>query len=138
MKRHDALIPLSRDHHQALILSRLLRNDAPVYKGLPQDAEGKMKYAKDYFLQSLSDHFDQEELVFEKVKNIHKDIDQLITEIVQEHTLLREKFTSLTLNENITEQLNQLGRLLETHIRKEERNLFPLIEQHAASKIERK
>jgi hypothetical protein len=35
MKRHEALIPLSRDHHGTLILARLLRSDAPPYKGLP-------------------------------------------------------------------------------------------------------
>ena len=41
MKRHEALAPLSREHHGTLILAQLLKKGAPVYKGLPDTDTGK-------------------------------------------------------------------------------------------------
>ena len=53
MKRHEALAPLSRDHHEALILSQLLKKDSPAYKGLPVTVEGKVNYAVGFFEKNL-------------------------------------------------------------------------------------
>ena len=42
MKRHPTLAHLSREHQGALILAKLLQEDAPDYKGLPTDKNGKL------------------------------------------------------------------------------------------------
>ena len=61
MKRHKALIPLSHDHHHGLLLPQLIKKNAPDYKGLPKDLEGKINYTLETYNSSLKNHFDDEE-----------------------------------------------------------------------------
>ncbi|MEO7264876.1 MAG: hypothetical protein ABIW38_08185, partial [Ferruginibacter sp.] len=68
MKRHPSLISLSREHHGALILARLLQKNAPAYKGLPSDSNGKAVYALQFYKDELIQHFLQEEKVLALVK----------------------------------------------------------------------
>ena len=136
MKRHEALAPLSRDHHEALILSQLLKKDAPFYKGLPISVEGKVNYASDFFENNLKDHFEKEERVFAMVKNIHPEkIGLLVSELIEEHHALSRLFSEIGAKENPIETMNRLGELLNSHIRKEERNLFPLLQEHCTEEI---
>jgi iron-sulfur cluster repair protein YtfE (RIC family) len=135
MKRHEALAPLSREHHTALILSRLLRKDAPEYKGLPKDLPGKADYAGNLFQTSLLQHFQQEETVLEKIHGANAEIDRLSYEIIYEHQQLRKMFSSIENDNNLAEMLDELGRALEVHIRKEERVLFPLIQQYCPEEM---
>ncbi len=135
MKRHESLAPLSREHHTALILARLLQKNAPLYKGLPTEVDEKAKYAFDIYKNSLKDHFSREEKVLEIVKNIHPDIDRLSSEIIEEHSMLTIAFTALNKKKPLVEALDTLGIALETHIRKEERILFPLIQQYCPEKL---
>lgn len=135
MKRHEALAPLSRDHHPALILAQLLKKDAPVYKGLPQTTKDKAIYATTFFEKDLRIHFEKEEAVFSLVKMVHPGIEKLVNELVAEHQQLSAMFHSLTdtVQQDLTATMNILGELLNSHIRKEERLLFPLIQQHCPS-----
>ena len=125
MKRHPALIPLSQDHHQGLLLAQLIKKDAPNYNGLPNDLIGKMNYAKEVYTNDLVQHFkDEEELVFPFLKGKNKEVDKLISEILNEHILLKQKIISLDKNSDLINQLDEIGILLDEHIRKEERILF--------------
>lgn len=130
MKRHEALAPLSRDHHGSLILAQLLKRGAPAYKGLPLDNAGKVKYAIQQFDQHIQKHFEQEGRLLEITTPYHPDIKRLGKEIKDEHTKLTALFRSLFNTGNEEDVMDELGRLLETHIRKEERELFPLLQQH--------
>lgn len=132
MKRHEALAPLSRDHHGTLILAQLLQKTAPIYKGLPIEPEKKAAYAKHLFKENIEKHFALEEIMLEKVKNCNPEIDELAIQIVNEHKLLRELFFSLNNSDDLETTMDELGKALETHIRKEERVLFPLLQQHCA------
>lgn len=135
MKRHEALQPLSREHHEALILSRLLQKDAPIYRSLPQTLEDKSMYAKDFFYQKLKDHFIKEEKIFGIIQPMLCSFNLLITEIIEEHTLLFALVNSLENSISLSEDLDKLGKTLEQHIRKEERILFPLMEKYCSSEI---
>ena len=53
MKRHESLAPLSREHHEGLILAQLLKKGAPAYRGLPTDLAGKLSYAREMFERIL-------------------------------------------------------------------------------------
>ena len=64
MKRHPSLAHLSREHHGALILARLLQNNAPAYKSLPTDTAGKAVYALNFYEKELVKHFEAEEKAF--------------------------------------------------------------------------
>ncbi len=129
MKRHPSLAPLSRQHHPALILSQLLKKNAPAYKGMPTDTEGKMLYATRFYHSDLVPHFADEEKVFEKLNNISPMLDTAIKEIVEEHVLLNKLFKGIPGQPDAVTYLDVLGHTLEKHIRKEDRELFPLIEQ---------
>jgi iron-sulfur cluster repair protein YtfE (RIC family) len=125
MKRHFALIPLSQDHHKALLLAQLIKNNAPEYHGLPTDLIGKMNFAKEIYHTELEHHFkDEEEFVFPYLKGKDVKLDNLISEIMNEHIILKEKILSLNDNPNLLDQLDEIGNILGEHIRKEERTLF--------------
>jgi hemerythrin-like domain-containing protein len=130
MKRYDSLAPLSRDHHPALILARLLRKDAPAYKGLPTQVNEKAVYAMQFYQGELSSHFEKEENLLTKLMHVDWQVDILIKEIFEEHKILRNAFLVLADQPNQDEMNDQLGKLLEAHIRKEERILFPLLQEH--------
>lgn len=129
MKRHASLLTLSRDHHAALILARLLQKGAPEYKGLPQDPAGKASYAQDLYRTELADHFlAEEQAVLEQVRGVHPEIDVIAAEIYAEHQQLRKAFELIGASKDLEGDLHVLGYGLEAHIRKEERVLFPLIQ----------
>ena len=129
MKRHHSLAHLSRDHHGALILARLLQKKAPAYKGLPTDVAGKAAYAIKFYKEELVKHFAQEERALQLVKDINEPLDKMLQVILQEHVELHAAFQAITNNADLPEHLDELGKTLEIHVRKEERELFPLIEE---------
>ena len=129
MKRHPALIPLSREHHGALILARLLQKDAPVYKGLPTDIQGKAEYAYKFYQEELVKHFEDEERVLKLVTGVESNLDLMIKTIYSEHQELHKLFQSIDKHPDLTSHLDQIGKTLETHVRKEERELFPLMQE---------
>lgn len=130
MKRHPALIPLSRDHQKGLMLAQLLKKNAPEYKGLPTDPIGKMNYAKELYKNELDRHFrEEEEFVFPYLKDRSKYIDELVSEILSEHKILKSSILSLDDDDSLMDNMDKIGHLLESHIRKEERDLFERIPQ---------
>lgn len=130
MKRHESLTPLSREHHGALILAQLVKRGAPVYKGLPTTIDDKIDYAVNYYQQHLKKHFDQEEAMLQQVRGAAISIDAMAEEIIAEHTMLQGLFLELKDAADAEAALNVLGNELDVHIRKEERQLFPLIQKH--------
>ena len=135
MKRHDALKPLSREHHAALILSQLLKKKAPAYKDLPTTPAEKAAYALEMYNSILKDHFFEEEKILDKVKIFNSEIEKLTREIIEEHNQLATGFIGLAINNNPEEALDKIGVALEKHIRKEERVLFPLIQKYCPDDI---
>lgn len=130
MKRHKALIPLSHDHHHGLLLAQLIKKNAPDYKGLPKDLQGKINYTLETYNSSLINHFDDEEkILFPFVVGKDGKLDYLIDEIIGEHRLLENLITELPTSKNQTILLDEIGRILESHIRKEERVLFPKVQK---------
>ena len=127
---------LSREHHGALILAQLLKNGAPAYKGLPADLNSKADYAIRFYRDKLIKHFDEEEQsVIKKIKGINVDLDKLGSEIVEEHVRLKSSFESIKDSDDLATHLDKLGCALEKHIRKEERQFFPLIQELCGEKL---
>jgi len=130
MKRHPALHPLSHDHHQGLILAQQLKKDAPQYKGMPSTLEGKKEYTLTFYKTELKKHFeDEEKILFPFVKSKNEDVDKLIKEIISEHRKMESLIKVLGETDQLENVLDELGWLLEKHIRKEERVLFVEIEK---------
>ena len=129
MKRHKSLYPLSHDHHHGLILAQLIKKNAPKYKNLPNTIDGKIEHAIYFYNKELVKHFhNEEEVLFPSVKRRNESLDKLIQEIISEHKKIKSLVDLLKTTNNYEDVLDELGNLLESHIRKEERKLFPEIE----------
>jgi len=136
VKRHKNLIPLSREHHQMLLLAQLLKKDAPPYKGLPRTLKGKINHAKEVFQKIIIPHFHKEEtILFARIK-LTGCADELIFELQSEHEKILLLFNQIIAN-NIEEPeiIHKLATLLSTHIRKEERVFFQHIQQEVSASI---
>ncbi len=135
MKRHEAIAPLSGDHHGTLILAQLMKKNAPMYNGLPGNTDGKALYTKEQFETHIRRHFQLEEAMPEKVKHIHPSIKILAEEIETEHRVLTGLFQSLAFTNEPVITLNELAVKPEEHIRKEEMVLFPLLQQQCSEPV---
>lgn len=134
IERHEALQPLSRQHHDGLILAQLIKKDAPAYKGLPTDTEGKRKHVLKTFEKDLAPHFYiEEEILFDflkEKKDLPDDIRKMIREIKEEHAKIGQLVEEIEEMDNPIPPMDDLGHLLQSHIRKEERELFQMIQDY--------
>jgi hemerythrin-like domain-containing protein len=136
MKRHQSLVPLSKEHFDGLRLAQLLKKDAPAYKGLPKNAEEKMIYLIDFFNKNLVKHFEAEEkILFPAIKGIDESLDRLIKNLINEHTLFKNFMNLLDKSVDLSEHLNEIGLLLEKHIRREEREFFEALQAKAPENV---
>ena len=129
MRRHNSIINLSRDHHQGLILAQLIRKNAPQYKNLPDTLEGKINYTLNAYKADLLPHFKkEEEILFPFVKGMNEKLDELIKQLIEEHKKITDLVIRIEKEDNKEEILDKLGNLLAQHIRKEERELFEIVQ----------
>ena len=129
MKRHKSLIELSRQHHDALILAQLIKKGAPVYRDMPTDTEGKRKYTIHMYENDLTKHFEiEEQIVIPSVRGYRSEIDDLCNEIIEDHKKIKNYVELLSENKDAEKNLDELGFLIESHVRKEEGNLFNKIQ----------
>ncbi len=130
MLRHKALTHLSQEHHHGLMLAQLLKPNAPDYSGLPRTISGKTDYAIKLYTSSLAGHFIKEEVIlYPLIKGMNARIDSLFVDVFDEHKRIGKLIEELRIVGNHEKTLHELGQLLEAHIRKEERILFPLIQE---------
>lgn len=131
MKRHQSLYKFSREHHDGLILAQLLKKDAPEYKGLPRAPHEKRAYAVSFFKNELTKHFKaEEEILFVMANGRNNRLDTLTAELIFQHQTLAANFKLIELeNENYIRIMDETGYLLEQHIRLEEREYFPLVQE---------
>jgi hemerythrin-like domain-containing protein len=132
MKRHESLIPVSRQHHGGLLTARLLRNDAPPYKGMPTTAEDKRAYALQFWEEHLKPHFQLEEAtVFRTASAAGPSLREQAEALEAEHRQLEQLLLALpqASDADLPAWLDEVGRLLEQHIRTEERVFFDMLQQ---------
>jgi hypothetical protein len=122
MKRHPALVPLSRDHHHALVIGQRLRR-------------ASAETATETALAFLS-HWDAEEKLHFRIEEelllpayaAHGDPDHpAIIRMLLDHVLIRRD-AALLAGTPPLELLQGLGGRLADHVRLEEHEVFPLIE----------
>lgn len=121
IKRHQALQPLSRQHHFGLLFSWKIR------KGFGKNVspERMMRFAKWFFVQEIEPHFnDEEKYLFP----ILEPDNELIERALKEHRRIKRLFQD---TENPEKSLHKLEEELDAHIRFEERVLFNEIQKIA-------
>jgi len=129
MKRHKSLYSLSHDHHHGLILANLIKKNAPGYKNLPKTFEGKVEYLINFYETELINHFrEEEEILFPAVKGRNENLDNLFKDIFDDHNQFHSLIKKIKVKADV-ELLDNFGNLLDDHIRKEERELFRLVQE---------
>jgi iron-sulfur cluster repair protein YtfE (RIC family) len=132
--RHPSLIPLSHDHHHGLALALRCRKQA-LGQLKPMGAEGLRERAREFrefFEGNLVNHFRaEEEVLFPDLIARVPESREIIDPLLKEHEQIRSAVPKLSAEAELAKLIFDLGDLLERHIRKEERELFPLFEAHA-------
>lgn len=132
MKRHPDLREFSDDHHQGLVNALRLKRTAAGDGVISEEvARAFLKF----WQEDTSIHFRKEEEVLLPVMARHGgDLEQdSVIQMLLQHARIRglvmQISEELDLGDIQRETLQALGEQLETHIRLEERVLFPAIEE---------
>lgn len=116
MKRHEALHPLSRDHHDVLVHARRLRGlDARL------DAAAARRRFLSYAPVLLLHFEEEEEALAPRIADT-----ALHQRLLDEHAALRQRIKALPMASG--EEQAAVGEALRLHVRFEEDTLFPHLE----------
>jgi len=132
MKRHPSLREFSDDHHQGLVNARWLRRAASGEGGSSADTARDFL---EFWRLDTSLHFRKEEEVLLPVLARYggdlgeRPILQMLTQHARIRALAMQLSDELEQGEIREDALRNLGEQLEAHIRLEERQVFPLIEE---------
>ncbi|TAJ84216.1 hypothetical protein EPO44_16740 [bacterium] len=133
--RHPSLILLSHDHHHGLALALRCRKQA-LGRIKPMGVQGleeRAKEVREFFANNLERHFQaEEEILFPLIRSYAAESHPVIEDLLKEHQRIRREMARLEEKASLAKILFDLGDLLERHIRREERELFPLFEKYAA------
>ena len=131
--RHPALISLSHDHHHGLALALRCRKQA-LGQLRPMGVKGLKERAgefREFFANQLVPHFRaEEEVLFPQMRVLVPESEAIIEDLIRDHQQLRATMPQLEGEAGLGKLVFDVGDLLERHIRKEERELFPLFEQY--------
>lgn len=134
MPRHAALVPLSHDHHHGLVLARRMARAGTA----DERARAAAAFAE-FIGGEGGEHFrEEEELLFPLVSVAAGDPCPLVETALVEHGRLRAAAARFRGRAEAVDpaDLAATAALFEAHIRREERELFPLAERIAASALD--
>ena len=125
MKRHESLVPLSRDHHFGLIMAqRLVLGQATNPRAdWPTDRAQQATRLVEFFKSDLRAHFDIEEThVFPAAGRRMADGDRQVEALIADHDAMRAMIRGLEADpaSGLDERLPAFGHLLKAHIHREE------------------
>jgi hemerythrin-like domain-containing protein len=130
-RRHDSLVPLSHDHHHALAQARRLAAAASM-----SDESDRRQATDDFinfYLGSPLRHFREEEELFFAPLVDNEEAQALVMQALAEHLRVHARVRRLKgdLVDGKAEpiQMTELSTLLIAHVRFEERDVLPLVEQ---------
>jgi hemerythrin-like domain-containing protein len=130
VKRHAALVRLSHDHHHELVEARRLRAAAD------EDETARLAaahaYVELFFTETVRHFRDEEEVLFPafvRRAGVTPDLRRVLDEHMQLHGLVRALRAEVAGGDVRSESLRTLGDLLHEHVRLEERQLFPAVEE---------
>ena len=120
MKRNENIIPLSHDHHFGLLCCWKIR------QGLKKEVElSRIQKYVDYFWNNhLKEHFKEEDdILFPYLE------DEFSTRVAKEHQDLGSLYNGISDNPSV-QNFEAFANLLDDHIRFEERQWFPHLEEN--------
>lgn len=138
-RRHNSLIPLSREHHYALMLCLRVHRGIKVHQEDLDWLRAKAENAVRFFESDLALHFKAEEEVLFPAMLQFPEASELVNTLLAEHRELEKLIESLRQAADglLSALLCQFADLLESHIRREEQSLFPIYEERTSSELSR-
>ena len=135
MPRHFRLIPLSHDHHEALLIALRLKKGGPTSEHdrlWPTDLAGQVRSLLLFYERELLPHFKlEEEILFPEAAAL-PELEEMVKDLLTQHKQIRAaigEITQINDEEHLKKELANFGILLESHVRLEERVLFPKLEE---------
>jgi len=129
MKRHKSIVPLSHDHYDGLLMAQSVKKNFIKTKLGLSSIDDKVKFVINAYNTELIPHFNHEEVIlFPLALGKDEELDAMISDILDEHDKIHKAVSRIS-EGNLEQNLDEFGLLLESHIRKEERVLFPKIEE---------
>ena len=129
MRRHDALIPLTHDHHHALAQVRKLRMS--VERTEAERAVVVNEFLHFFQVDTIQHFREEEESLFPLVADaepMRETLEQVMIEHLQIHAFVARLTAEFESGNPTTGTVLGLCDALERHIRFEEKTVFPLIE----------
>lgn len=129
LPRHEAIQPLSRHHHHALTMA-LKINKTLTGEVSDETAAHLREQILLFWEPGGQAHFREEEEILLPAYSRYASIEQEeIVKMLVEHTQIRALIAAISDKDgNWKERMGELGRLLEQHVRREERIIFPMME----------
>ena len=125
MKRHPALVALSHDHHEILLVARLLRRRGVSVSGGGRLDEGRQCQVVRQFEDGLRAHFQVEEGALRVAAgNGEPRTGELLRAAAGAHRDLERMLAALDCGTVTGTELAQLGESLHGYVREQERALF--------------
>ena len=124
MKRHPALRGLSRDHHQALVVSQRLRRASDQSAG-----EARAEFLEFWHKEGELHFHVEEEVLLPRFAASGGADTPAVARVLMQHAEIRLRALRLQGAAASAAALKELGELLGEHVRLEETELFPAIEQ---------
>ena len=126
MKRKEQLAPLSREHHQSLVLAKKCIDISRSNDMALITAQCKQIVQK--FDEIWESHFAvEEQTLFKLAASYNEQLQRLCDDLAKQHQLLREMKQQM--QQGNYNSLETFGIILKTHTRAEERELFPQVER---------
>jgi iron-sulfur cluster repair protein YtfE (RIC family) len=133
-RRDESLIPLSREHQYALLLCLRIHRRLPAHNHDIDWLRTRADKTTRFFDEELTLHFHAEEQVLFPAMSRLSGAPETIKELLAEHRRLEALVNSLRDERgSLAQSLTEFADMLEAHIRKEERALFPIYEQQATA-----
>ena len=141
MKRHPALVPLSREHHNGLVVAQrlILGRSTNPRSPWPSAAQGQVERLLLFFEKELQPHFK-----FEEVELFPRLLEwstmgavpwqPLLQTLRDDHTVMCVMIDKLSTgrDEGVSDRLRSFGELLRAHIHLEERELFERMQKECS------
>ncbi len=136
-RRHATLIPLSQQHQHALALAVIIRRRFGIEKGEKTWREEQVEKIQKTWTVELKGHFEVEEgLLFPEMQRYLGKI-RLVEELLRDHQSIHGLIKLLGTSSEFS-LLDGFGALLESHVHKEERELFAEFEGRMPAEEARK
>src|SRR5262245_6820498 len=122
-RRHESLIPLSREHHYGLLVCLRIHRGMWKHDADPHWLRERAEKVIRFFESDLRSHFEvEEQIVFPAMREI-KEAVAVIDQLIEEHRHLNTLVQRLRGAQGVelSPLLTEFADLLEAHIRKEER-----------------